>query len=77
MSKGGGSMMTKMSDQNVEQAKRAKEKLMGSMDTQIAKGFLNNQLTCFNCGDVLDINSLFCMSCGDSTKEERAHAGLY
>ncbi|MHA2030236.1 MAG: hypothetical protein ACXAC2_14315 [Candidatus Kariarchaeaceae archaeon] len=76
MMKGSGSMMNRMSDQNIERATIAKERLMSSMDTGAAKNFLNKELTCFNCGDVIDINSLFCMNCGDSTKEERAQAGI-
>lgn len=77
MSKGGQSIFAKQTDQNITQAKIAKEKLMSSMDTSIAKDFLNKQLTCFKCGETIEINSLFCMNCGDSTKEERAQAGVF
>lgn len=76
MSKGSGSFMTNLMDQNINQAKIAKEKLLSSMDVQVSKQYLSKQLTCFNCGEVIDINSLFCMNCGDSTKEERAEAEL-
>ena len=35
-----------------------------------------SDVSCFNCGSAIDLESNYCMTCGDSTKEERANYGV-
>ena len=61
-------------DSNLQQAKTEKDEFINSIEN---KSFLleyqKNNFICNQCGSSIPWDSLFCMNCGDSTKDEKVN----
>lgn len=73
----GSALFRDMPNRNVKKAKTIKNKFLSSIESsKILKEINEAELTCFECGDKLEIDALYCMNCGDPTDEERKHFNI-
>ena len=70
----GSSLVNKSMQSRENKAEKIKEEFLRSIDDQkfVSKYKSDFKMHCFQCGEVLTAEDLFCPSCGDSTADEKA-----